>query len=303
MCILCGLSYILKGMGYPMVMGFVRIFVGRSDYVTADELEEMMHTPEYINQTNPNKLLIIDARRNDEYYTSHIYNATNIHSTFKHGDTPKKELQQKVHDVVDKETTIVFYCAVGLRSAWLAKYLKQKGYKNAKVLYHGYYNWANSGRPIYTKYASFRDPLATEHQHNSHSSCAPIVDVDHEDVHRCSTHCQRGTTVLPQHFIANLALDGQLSTKTKFPGFGFLGHSWKKDRPSWPHGRYSVSQEDADREAMEYPVQPMPAGQAVRPLVPVEADQPVLDQVQPVETVKYTEALSPNGVAALRPSS
>ena len=67
---------------------------------------------------------------------AYIYNATNIHSTFSQGDSIADELKQKLESVCNQDTLIVTYCAVGLRSSWLAKYLGKKGYRNVKVSIH-----------------------------------------------------------------------------------------------------------------------------------------------------------------------
>jgi len=158
-------------------MGFVAIFVPGTKYITCDELAEYVEESKAVYDANHDeplnsdghrvdpsvnqaearnmlqkqkrKFLLLDARRKDEFCVSHIYNATNVHSTFTHGKDAIKELNERLEQVCDKDTLLVMYCAVGLRSAWLAKHLTSQGYTNAKVLYHGFYEWTNEGRPIY----------------------------------------------------------------------------------------------------------------------------------------------------------
>eukprot|EP01111_Echinosteliopsis_oligospora_P012975 TRINITY_DN453_c0_g2_i1.p1 TRINITY_DN453_c0_g2~~TRINITY_DN453_c0_g2_i1.p1 ORF type:complete len:303 (+),score=42.38 TRINITY_DN453_c0_g2_i1:139-1047(+) len=291
MCILCHVSDFFRYIGYPMVMGFVHVFVSGVKFITAEELSPFVDSSEHENQTNTNgltkrKFFLLDARRTDEFVVSHIRNATNIHSTFTRGKDSVDELKQKLEAICDKDTLIVTYCAVGLRSSWLAKYLTGMGYTNCKVLYHGFYEWTNSGRAIHggleavedgkkltpgarspcaleglgaptkpqRKWSLFgigRSPSpppaaanpehnATEHQAgmttvaqpNNVVSAAeaeaarhiPINDTvvegkNHtsQTVHMCSHACRQTNKVLPQHFIASLALEQKRSTKDKFP--------------------------------------------------------------------------------------
>jgi len=148
-------------------MGFVAIFVPGTKYITCDELAEYVEESKTLYdsravdrnlneeearnmlQMQQRKFLLLDARRKDEFCVSHIYNATNVHSTFTHGEDSIKELNNRLGQVCTKDTLLVMYCAVGLRSAWLAKHLTGQGYTNCKVLYHGFYEWTNEGRPIY----------------------------------------------------------------------------------------------------------------------------------------------------------
>jgi len=65
-----------------------------------------------------NGALIIDVRTTEEYKTSHIEGAVNI---------PIKVFKTQLSKL-DKERSIVVYCASGSRSAHAAKFLKEKGY-------------------------------------------------------------------------------------------------------------------------------------------------------------------------------
>ncbi len=84
---LCYLSGFLKTIGFPLVMGFVRIFVPGTKYITCDELEEhiedtkeaydenkegKLNTEDVRKMLKQKKFLLLDARRRDEFCVSHI---------------------------------------------------------------------------------------------------------------------------------------------------------------------------------------------------------------------------------------
>lgn len=86
---LCHLSAFLKSIGFPLVMGFVRIFVPGTNYITCDELAKYVEESkqEYDNNITSNenlneaeardllqkrKFLLLDARRRDEFCVSRI---------------------------------------------------------------------------------------------------------------------------------------------------------------------------------------------------------------------------------------
>jgi rhodanese-related sulfurtransferase len=87
--------------------------------------------------SNIQLFILIDARRYDEYSTSHIKGSINIPFN------PKLNIAQTL--LQDMNIPIVVYCGLGLRSSLLAKKLKRKGYKNIFVLKGAFYKWANLG--------------------------------------------------------------------------------------------------------------------------------------------------------------
>ena len=78
--------------------------------------------------------LLIDARAPEEYAVSHLPGARNLTRAGEVG--------------VDKETAIVVYCSVGLRSAGYAEHLRQLGYRQVYNLQGSIFAWANSGYPL-----------------------------------------------------------------------------------------------------------------------------------------------------------
>ena len=85
--------------------------------ITKEEMQEIL-------QNNENAVLL-DVRSPQEYEEGHLAGAINI---------PNYELYYKAPRLIkDKETIIIAYCTLGLRSKKALKILKKIGYKN---LYH-----------------------------------------------------------------------------------------------------------------------------------------------------------------------
>lgn len=76
-----------------------------------------------------NNAVIIDVRSSEEYETGHIKDSINI---------PVDNISMVNYD---KETTIIVYCATGMRSANAAKALIDAGYTNVYNLDGGLINW------------------------------------------------------------------------------------------------------------------------------------------------------------------
>lgn len=92
-----------------------------NSYKTIDSNEAM----DLIN----NEAIVIDVRSSDEYGTGHIEGSINI---------PVDVISNISYD---KNTTIIVYCATGIRSANAAKTLINLGYTNVYNLDGGLINW------------------------------------------------------------------------------------------------------------------------------------------------------------------
>jgi rhodanese-related sulfurtransferase len=217
MCRMCDWSSFCRSVGFPMVMGFTHTVVYGVSYITSEDLQKEMETEFDGKEGVQPRLVILDARRTDEFFMSHIENATNIHSTLLRGKKMADEMMAKLEGV-DKDAHIVLYCAVGLRSSWLGKYLMRLGYTNVQVLYHGYYNWANEGRPIYTRYPP-NQILKRHEEHEFQRSQPPDIGL-----HVCKGLCYPTYRVLPQHWVAAQVLDSKLTTKLPYPSRLYGSH-------------------------------------------------------------------------------
>lgn len=86
--------------------------------------------------------IILDAREMKEFNVSHIKNAVYVG----HDDFQIDSTQQKLPD---KDTKIVVYCSLGIRSEDVAEKLIKAGYTNVYNLYGGIFEWKNNNFTIY----------------------------------------------------------------------------------------------------------------------------------------------------------
>lgn len=88
------------------------------------------------------KAVILDSRELKEYKTSHLKNAIHVgYDHFKIENVQKK--------IPNKNTKIVVYCSVGIRSESIGDSLKKAGYKNVQNLYGGIFEWKSNNLPVY----------------------------------------------------------------------------------------------------------------------------------------------------------
>ncbi len=93
--------------------------------------------------TGPSPVLL-DTREKEEYTVSHLQDAFWVGYREFHIDTV---LQQ----VPDKNTAMVVYCSVGVRSENIGEKLKKAGYTQVKNLYGGIFEWKNRGYPVFNR--------------------------------------------------------------------------------------------------------------------------------------------------------
>lgn len=87
------------------------------------------------------KLIFLDAREREEYEVSRLPGAYYIGH--------RKFSETKIPEIVtNKQSTIVVYCSIGVRSEQIAERLKKLGYTNVKNLYGGIFEWMNKGFPV-----------------------------------------------------------------------------------------------------------------------------------------------------------
>jgi len=132
--------------------------------VSPNEPDHAVDNPVKENIFRP-PFLIIDNRRKDEYRESHIHGAVHIHYTIPKliKQTEKKERVFELPSWVERDTPIITYCAVGLRSGLMSWHLKNRGYVNVKVMNGGFYKWVNEGRPIYSKTGDVAHKVLQQH--------------------------------------------------------------------------------------------------------------------------------------------
>ena len=105
-------------------------------YISVEELKEIQEN-----------VILLDAREQEEYEISHLKGAKCVgYDHFKIKNITKQNLP--------KDTTIVVYCSLGIRSEDVAEKLKKKGFTNVLNLYGGIFEWKNKGNMVLDATAS-----------------------------------------------------------------------------------------------------------------------------------------------------
>ncbi|OEK07873.1 rhodanese [Flavivirga aquatica] len=112
-------------------------------YITAQELA----TPKI-------KAILLDAREANEYKVSHLKDAVFVGYDHFKVKNIKKQIQKK-------DTLIVVYCSLGIRSETISHKLKKAGYTNVKNLYGGIFEWKNNGFSVYNEKEKATDSIHT----------------------------------------------------------------------------------------------------------------------------------------------
>ncbi|WP_075340385.1 rhodanese-like domain-containing protein [Tenacibaculum agarivorans] len=99
---------------------------------------------ENLNEKDDNTILL-DAREPREFEVSHLNKAICV--GYDHFNL-KSTLQQLPKD---KNTKIVVYCSLGIRSEDIAEQLKKAGFTNVFNLYGGIFEWKNKGNTVVNK--------------------------------------------------------------------------------------------------------------------------------------------------------
>lgn len=95
-------------------------------YISAIELQNLKQN---------NKVVVLDSRELIEFKVSHIKGAILVgYDDFKLSSLPES---------VNKNTPLVVYCTLGVRSGVIANELIERGYRDVKNLYGGISEWKN----------------------------------------------------------------------------------------------------------------------------------------------------------------
>ena len=86
--------------------------------------------------------LLLDVRQDWETRLARLENAVHI---------PIEEIELRA-DELNPDDEIVVYCHQGVRSAAVAEYLRQRGFKNVKNLRGGLDSWARTVDPSMRRY-------------------------------------------------------------------------------------------------------------------------------------------------------
>ena len=98
--------------------------------------------------------VLLDSREKKEYQISHIKNAFQVGYDFFNLDSVQK-------NIPDKNSKIVVYCSVGIRSEDIAEKLKKTGYNNVFNLYGGIFEWKSNDNSVYNSKEKETDSIHT----------------------------------------------------------------------------------------------------------------------------------------------
>ncbi len=85
-------------------------------------------------------IVLLDVRSSEEFAVSQLKGGVSV---------PTDKAVSKQVETLPKDSLIVVYCSVGLRSAATAQALQKRGYRNVFNLEGSLFEWANSGLPVY----------------------------------------------------------------------------------------------------------------------------------------------------------
>lgn len=93
-------------------------------------------------QKSVNSFILLDAREKKEFHVSHLKNAVFV-------GYEKFNLKKTMQIIPNKESKIVVYCSLGVRSEDIAEKLKKVGYLNVYNLYGGIFEWKNLNNKVF----------------------------------------------------------------------------------------------------------------------------------------------------------
>lgn len=101
----------------------------------------LITVPQLANELKkPNQLVLLDAREKKEFEVSHLKSARWVGFETFTLDAIKQ---------LPKDTPIVIYCSIGVRSEKVGEKLKSAGYQNVRNLYGSIFEWVNQGNTVY----------------------------------------------------------------------------------------------------------------------------------------------------------
>jgi rhodanese-related sulfurtransferase len=100
------------------------------------------------------EVILLDSREQKEYETSHIQDAIFVGYDFFNLNTLKQKLP-------NKDSKIVVYCSVGVRSEDIGEKLKKAGYNNVYNLFGGIFEWKSNNNEVYNSDGKETDSIHT----------------------------------------------------------------------------------------------------------------------------------------------
>lgn len=105
-------------------------------------------------QNETEDVILLDSREEKEFKTSHLENAICVgYDSFN-----LESIQPKLPN---KDSKIVVYCSLGIRSEDVAEKLKKAGYTNVYNLYGGIFEWKNNDLEVLNSQENPTDSIHT----------------------------------------------------------------------------------------------------------------------------------------------
>ncbi|WP_350293041.1 rhodanese-like domain-containing protein [uncultured Croceitalea sp.] len=119
------------------------VFSQKSIDSTLEKFNQNTVSYVYPNELKSSKnLILLDTRKKEEYEVSKIEDA--IWVGYK-----KFKIDALIEKFPNKNTPIVVYCSIGVRSEDIGEKLLKAGYSNVRNLYGGIFQWKNNGNPVF----------------------------------------------------------------------------------------------------------------------------------------------------------
>lgn len=107
-----------------------------------------------VNELKRTNYVFLDTRELKEYQVSHIPKAIAVgYNQF--------DLKKVTTSIKDKNTPIVVYCSIGVRSEQIAEKLKKSGYTKVYNLYGGIFEYKNNGEKVVNSKNTATDSIHT----------------------------------------------------------------------------------------------------------------------------------------------
>ena len=134
---------------------YIVLFFGATTSVAQQTIEEVLlkynkqsipyiYSEMLVDIQNDPSIVLLDTREKKEFEVSHIKGA--LYAGYKNFN-----LQKVSKNIKSKDTQIIVYCSLGVRSEDIAEILQKAGYTNIKNLYGGIFNWKNKNLPLVNK--------------------------------------------------------------------------------------------------------------------------------------------------------
>ena len=108
--------------------------------------------------TDATNAVLLDTRKKEEFDVSHLQDAIWVgYKGF--------EESTVLNEIPDKDTPIVVYCSIGVRSENIGEKLIKLGYTDVKNLYGGIFEWKNHDNTVYNNQNIATDSV---HAFNKH---------------------------------------------------------------------------------------------------------------------------------------